>query len=171
MRYFLFWFLAIVFNCAFADEGFLVEEVAQGIFVHRGLHQDIDEGYSGDICNISFIVGQEGVAVIDTGGSPHIGRALLAAIRQRTDKPIKFVINTHVHPDHVFGKSTKSDEYDAKKLIAGLYTPEQLQPDKNLGRPVKHAKYPSPSPDTVFGVPTIRYFCECVLGKRGNLLS
>lgn len=105
MRHFLFWLLAIVFNGAFADEGFLVEEVAQGVFVHHGEHQDIDEGYSGDICNISFVIGQDGVAVIDTGGSPHIGRALLAAIRQRTDKPIKFVINTHVHPDHVFGNA------------------------------------------------------------------
>lgn len=105
MRYFLFCLLVIVFNSTFAGETFLVEEVAHGVFVHRGEHQDIDEGYSGDICNISFVIGQDGVAVIDTGGSPHIGRALLAAIRQRTDKPIKYVINTHVHPDHVFGNA------------------------------------------------------------------
>lgn len=86
-----------------AASGMVFEEVAQGVFVHHGVHQDIDDGYSGDICNISFVIGREGVAVIDTGGSPEVGRQLLAAIRMHTDKPIKYVINTHIHPDHVFG--------------------------------------------------------------------
>ena len=41
-------------------------EVAPGIFVHQGKHLDIDESYQGDICNIGFIIGKDGVAVIDT---------------------------------------------------------------------------------------------------------
>ena len=86
-------------------ELFKIESVGNGIYVHHGKHLDIDEGYQGDICNISFVVGSLGVAVIDTGGSLKVGNQLRQAIKQTTDKPILYVINTHVHPDHIFGNA------------------------------------------------------------------
>jgi len=82
-----------------------IEEVAPGVFVHHGIHEELDAGYHGDICNIGFIVGDKGVAVVDSGGSLKIGQQLREAIRKVTPLPILYVINTHVHPDHIFGNA------------------------------------------------------------------
>jgi len=84
---------------------FAIENMGDGIYVHHGVHLDIDEGYQGDICNASFVVGSKGVAVIDTGGSIKVGKRLREAIRKITPLPVLFVINTHVHPDHIYGNA------------------------------------------------------------------
>lgn len=90
---------------ALAVEALPMQQVAEGIYVHHGVHEDLDEGYHGDIANISFIVGSKGVAVIDTGGSLKVGQRLREAVRRMTPLPVLYVINTHVHPDHVFGNA------------------------------------------------------------------
>jgi quinoprotein relay system zinc metallohydrolase 2 len=82
-----------------------VTEVADGIFVNKGVHELFTPANSGAISNASFVVGEDAVAVIDTGGSKLAGTALLKAIRQRTGLPVRYVINTHMHPDHVFGNA------------------------------------------------------------------
>jgi quinoprotein relay system zinc metallohydrolase 2 len=89
---------------------FELKKVAEGIYVHHGQHQDIDDGYKGDICNLSVIIGKKSIAVIDSGGSKHTGEQLLQAIRGISKLPVRYVINTHVHPDHTYGNAAFQGE-------------------------------------------------------------
>jgi quinoprotein relay system zinc metallohydrolase 2 len=107
-KYLIAFITLLLIACAHAEVGsseFALESLGDGIYVHHGKHLDIDTGYQGDICNISFIVGSKGIAVIDTGGSLKVGNQLRNAIKKITDKPILYVINTHVHPDHIYGNA------------------------------------------------------------------
>ncbi len=102
--------LLIISQQALSIETLLVKEVAKGIYVHFGKHELPNTTNHGAIANIGFIVGEKCVAVIDSGGNPAQGEALKNTIREITHKPVCYVINTHIHPDHIYGNSAfKSD--------------------------------------------------------------
>lgn len=89
-----------------ADRGsFALTQIADGDYAHYGQVAVTTPTNGGDIANIGVVVGRDAVAVIDTGGSVRVGRDLLAAIRGITGRPVRYIINTHEHPDHVFGNA------------------------------------------------------------------
>ena len=84
---------------------FSLHEIADGVFTFQGVNELVTAANQGAICNLGVVVGTDAVAAIDSGGSIVEAQAFIAAIRKITDKPIRFLINTHMHPDHIFGNA------------------------------------------------------------------
>jgi cyclase len=71
----------------------------------HNVYAAIDDAKGDAGANAGFVIGDDGVAVIDTFENPEASKQMLAEIRKLTQLPIKFVINTHYHIDHVAGNS------------------------------------------------------------------
>ncbi|AWN44333.1 quinoprotein relay system zinc metallohydrolase 2 [Methylobacterium durans] len=93
-----------------AAERFTMREVGPGIFVRCGPHEEASAENDDAIANIGFIIGRDGVLVTESGGSLADGQWLRAEIRKRSDKPIRHVVLTHVHPDHCFGAAAFAED-------------------------------------------------------------
>lgn len=90
-----------------------VTEVAPGLFFQYHFQES----------NNAWFVTDEGVLVIDARQHPRRAEELLAAIRKTTDKPIKWVVNTHAHGDHYFGNAVFKREgatFIAHRDTAGM---------------------------------------------------
>ncbi|MBN2185629.1 MAG: MBL fold metallo-hydrolase [Candidatus Krumholzibacteriota bacterium] len=59
--------------------------------------------------NSGFVLGDDAVLVIDSRYTPALAGQLLEAVRSVTDLPVKYLVNTHYHPDHTWGNSVFAD--------------------------------------------------------------
>jgi glyoxylase-like metal-dependent hydrolase (beta-lactamase superfamily II) len=71
---------------------------------------------AGHTSNAGFVITDEGVVVFDALGTPSLGHALLGKIRGLTGKPVKHVVLSHYHADHIYGLQAFRDETDATIL-------------------------------------------------------
>lgn len=67
--------------------------------------------------NNVFIVNYNDVVVVDANGAPGITREVIAALRKITSKPVRYVINTHWHDDHIRGNKVYRDAYPGVEFI------------------------------------------------------
>lgn len=74
----------------------MFDELAEGVIRRRHEHLDL---------NVGVVIGEEGVLVVDTRATHREADEMLAELRQLTNLPVRWVINTHWHWDHTFGNS------------------------------------------------------------------
>jgi glyoxylase-like metal-dependent hydrolase (beta-lactamase superfamily II) len=84
-----------------ANEPFTIVEVGPRVFA--AIENRAAPASSG--ANAGFVIGDDGVIVVDTFANAEAAAELLAEIRRRTPLPIKWAINTHHHVDHVLGNA------------------------------------------------------------------
>ncbi|WP_371345571.1 quinoprotein relay system zinc metallohydrolase 2 [Ancylobacter sp. IITR112] len=105
-------------------DGLPLEAVAPGVHVFRAPYELIAPDNDGAIANMTLIVGDAAAAVIDTGNSYRAGALMRAAVRAVTDRPLRYVINTHMHPDHTLGNAAFAE--DRVRFVAHHKMPRAL---------------------------------------------
>ncbi len=104
------------------SENFEVVKITEGVYaaVRReppGLAFD---------ANVTFIINAEDVVVVDSNVTPSSAKEVLAALRRLTQKPVKYVVNTHWHDDHHMGNQVYRDAFPNVEFIGHTTTREDL---------------------------------------------
>lgn len=76
--------------------------VSEHVYYARG-HDGAATEHQGFISNAGVVFGDDGILVFDSLGSPALARRLLALIRERSDLPLRAVVVSHYHADHIYG--------------------------------------------------------------------
>lgn len=111
-------------NKAAADpaDNFAVQKLTEGIYA---VIRQEPPGFMVDANNV-FIINEEDVIVVDANGAPAITTQVLAALRKLTSKPVRYVINTHYHDDHIRGNQVYRAAFPGVDFIAHAFAREYL---------------------------------------------
>jgi glyoxylase-like metal-dependent hydrolase (beta-lactamase superfamily II) len=101
--------LALMQPAAAAAQALQPQAVAPGVWMVQGAAALGSSGNRNFVSNAAFVVTPEGVVVVDALGAPVLARELLAAIRTITPLPVKQVVVTHYHADHIYGLQVFKD--------------------------------------------------------------
>lgn len=104
-HYLCLWLLACATLSVRAAPPLVANEIAPDVYVISGVLADASSDNRGRVVNTAFLVGRDGVVVIDSGANHLHGQAILAAVRRITPKPVSHLVNTHPHPQNVLGNS------------------------------------------------------------------
>ena len=115
-------FLLLPGMCPAAEDLFDIKPVADGVYAAIA-----KPAYRVN-CNAAIILLEDGVLVVDTHSKPSAARALIAQIKKLTDKPVKYVVNTHFHYDHYQGNKAYPSAWPAGiEIISSEATRANIQ--------------------------------------------
>jgi cyclase len=101
---------------------FTVTPLADGVYA---VIRDDRPGFMVDANNL-FIINERDVVVVDANGAPSITKQVVAALKRLTDKPVRYVVNTHYHDDHIRGNQVWREAYPGVEFIAHAFAREYL---------------------------------------------
>ena len=101
---------------------FEVQKIGEGVYAV--VRKDLP-GLMVNANNV-FIINDDDVVVVNSNGAPSITKEVLAALRRLTAKPVKFVINTHYHDDHIRGNQVYRDAFPNVEFIGHAFAREYL---------------------------------------------
>jgi uncharacterized sulfatase len=125
MKIFILFFYLVLFANAFDLKPI---QTAENSYYFYGKEEYFSKENCGDIANASFIITKNYVILIDTGSSKAYGEELKKQIEKITSKPIKYIINTHHHPDHFLG----NDAFSSSDIYATKFTKEDIEENGHL---------------------------------------
>lgn len=135
-----------------AVPGAEVQELGEGVY---SVVRNLPSGFYFE-SNSVFIVTSRGVVVVDSQFTRAATKAALAALRQLTGQPVRYVINTHWHVDHISGNQVYREAFPEAEFIAHVSTREDLSTEGLPGRPSFLEALP----------PTIGYFDRLVAERE-----
>ncbi|MEO8432594.1 MAG: MBL fold metallo-hydrolase [Acidobacteriota bacterium] len=101
---------------------FQVQKLADGVYAAIRTETP---GFAVD-ANVVFIINDADVVVVDANDTPASSREVLAALRKLTPKPVRYVVNTHWHDDHILGNQVYRDAFPGVEFVAHTATGEYL---------------------------------------------
>ncbi len=76
--------------------------------------------------NVTVVVGDDGALVVDSGRFPTLARRMIAEIRRRTDKPVRFLVHTHWHLDHIAADAEFQKAFPGMTFLATDFTRRKM---------------------------------------------
>jgi cyclase len=105
-----------------ADRMFRTVEVGPGVFafISPETNGPIPSG------NVVVVVGDDGVLVVDSGRFPSLARRMVAEIRRRTDRPVRFLVHTHWHLDHIAADGVFREAFPDMTVVSTAFTRKKI---------------------------------------------
>jgi len=99
-----------------ATEPYAIVKLAEGVYAF------VWDDQSGPEPNMLIVVNDDDVLLVDSGMYPSSARAVVGEIRKLTPKPVRYLVNTHWHDDHLFGNSVIQDAWPDVRIVAHANT-------------------------------------------------
>ncbi len=111
-----------------AERIYRVVDLADGVFafISPETNGPVPSG------NVLAVVGDDGVLVVDSGRFPTLARRMVAEIRKRTDKPVRFLVHTHWHLDHIVGDGEFRAAFPGIRFLSTDFTRRKMV-EKQVG--------------------------------------